>query len=218
MLNNQLIDVFIPTISNHIPFIHRAFGSLFFQEYKPLRVVLWIEDPGCDVIENFLNEFWYETHERKRSPATCNELVDVEYCCKGVLVRNYQGRTGNAWRARQWIFEWEGKSDFVKMLDDDDILMPSAIEIMMRYMTDDVDAVFHPLVHVSSSRLGNVDRNNIYGAAQMLMRKTTMKMIIDLGFRWDKDHDDAQFYQFFKAQNFKYVITKEDMLYLYIKQ
>ena len=213
-----LVDVFVPTISNHMPLIRRAFACLSFQDYSPLRTVLWIEDANDQYpqIEQFLNDVWYEPHERKPSPKTSDVPVSVEYCAKGVLARNFQGRAGNAWQARQWIFEWEGKSDFVKMLDDDDVMMPSTISVMMQYMTDDMDAVFHPLVGVSSNRLGNVSKG-ITGAAQMLMRKRTMDRIVGAGFRWDVDHDDGEFYQFFKAQDFKYVVTREDALYFYLK-
>jgi hypothetical protein len=218
----ELVDVFVPTISNHLPFIRRAFGSILFQEYEPLRTVLWIEDPGQHEIERFLNEFWYEPDERKPSPEKSDVPVEVEYCKKGVLARNYQGRTCNAWRARQWIFEWEGKSDYVKMLDCDDILMPWAIKFMMRDMTEDLDVVFHPLLAISGNRVGNIVKNHkgetaIGGAAQMLMRKRSMKKILDLGFRWDAQHDDTQFYQFFRDNNFKYALTPESAMYLYIK-
>ena len=220
-MDNRPVDIFIPTISNHIPFIRRSFGSLFFQEYVNRRTVLWVEDPGTPPIEEFLNTIWYEPHERKQSPAQSDVPVSVEYCAKGVLARNYQGRTGNAWRARQWIFEWEGKSEFVKMLDSDDILMPWAINVMMDYMKDDIDCVFHPLISIAGRRLGGViDIGNgpcIGGAAQMLIRSSLMKRILDDGFRWGIKSDDDIFYKFFREHGYKSALTTESAMYLYIK-
>ena len=216
-----MVDIFIPFIANHYDRVRRSFGSLFFQEYFPLRTVLWIEDPCHPQTEEFLNSVWYDPEERKLSPSTSTEPVEVEYCSRGVLARNYQGHTGNAWRARQWIFEWEGKSDFVKMLDDDDILMPWAINVMMEYMTDDIEAVFHPLIGVPGRRLGGIISYSgsacMSGAGQMMLRKSLMDKILSDGFKWDRSHDDREFYAFFRSRGYKHVMTKENMMYLYIK-
>jgi hypothetical protein len=216
-----LVDIFIPVISNHAHLLKAALGSAFTQYYEPIRVVLWIED-SHPVLEDVLLKHWYTPNEHPNK-RTENDVV-IEDCHRGILVRNLKGRTGHAGLARQWLFCWAGKAQYVKMLDSDDILFPSTVSVMMRYMSEGVDGVFCPLIPISEHRVGTLMycdfAHSACGSGTMLLHRNFMERVIAMGFKWyDSREHDLTFQQFLKDKldQFTFIYTKETALYLYLK-
>jgi hypothetical protein len=218
----ETVDIYIPTITNHSHMLKAALGSARFQSYPNTRIVLWIEDTN-DEMEEVLKKYWFAPFEVGFSNKE-NENFSIQYCINGVLVRNMKGRTGNASTAREWYFSWTDKSSYVKMLDSDDILFPQAVEVMMRYMDGTIDGVFCPLIPIGSHRLGTVIdsdfRRGVCGSGSMLLSKKFIDRVREMGWRWPNviDHDTA-FFRFLenKLDMFRFVTTKENALYLYLK-
>lgn len=185
---------------------------------------MWVEDSGHKELESMIDKYWY-TSEDSRTPSEFGPKATVEYCKRGVLVRHLGGWTGHAGNARQWIFEWKGKSEYVKMYDSDDVLMPDCLRAMSRYLKDGVDGVLCPLMQVSENRLGahmtNFDfRKGTVGSGSMLLSKKFMDKVVEMGFDWSKYRDhDKEFYLFLsdKLNQFSFISTSETALYLYLK-
>jgi glycosyltransferase involved in cell wall biosynthesis len=223
---SPVVDIFIPTISNHVPYLKAALGSALYQSYPNTRIVMWVEDPDADYMKQGLRNLWSEPGDLDPYAYRRKGLdpYTIEECGKGLLVRNYLERTGNASLARQWLFDWKGKSDYVKTLDSDDMLLPSAISVMMRYMTEDVDMVLCPMIPIQCHRIcpamKSIINKETCGSGSMLMSKKFIEKINVMGFRWPnmRGHDKA-FNDFLKEHlnDFKIVTTSEDALYLYIK-
>lgn len=122
--------------------------------------------------------------------------------------------------ARQWLFDWDKKSELVKMLDADDILIPSTIEIMTSYYKDSIDGIFCPLTRVShyqfvdtttgSPKLGHS------GSGSMMLSKKFIEKVTDDGFKWTNVHDhDNLFFKFCEDKSYNFVTTIENFLYIY---
>jgi hypothetical protein len=223
MSENPLIDLFVPTVSNHFMRLQIALCCAFYQTYEPKRIVLWVEDNHLQ-LESMIEKYWY-TPEDSRIPSEYGPKASVEYCKKGVLVRHLGAYTGHAGNARQWIFEWKGKSEYVKMFDSDDVLMPDCLKVMTRYLKDGIDGVLCPLLMIHENRLGSVMTNcdfkkGTVGSGSMLLSRIFMDKVMAMGFDWSKYRDhDKEFYLFLsdKLDQFSFVKTSETALYLYLK-
>jgi hypothetical protein len=236
---NERIDLFIPTVSNHVPYLGYSLSCAFFQTYKNIRVVLWVDDCN-EAMQVALDKYWYTPEDadarveydsmspeyeqalslfwkKDLGPAKENSLK-IEHCSKGILVRNSLPRTGRPDRAWQWFFGWGGKSEWAKFMGDDDILLPSAMRIMASYISDGIDGVIHPMIQIGGHRLGSIlkgDPKGLCGTGAMMLHKSFMEGLIKEGFMWTGG--DGCFYNFVKSRNANFVTTKENALYLYLK-
>lgn len=221
------VDIFIPVAdfhSNHFP---TALYSALTQTYSPIRVVLFID--GINPITEFnLKKWWYTPSDiptgdnLDKTNGYSKDKLHIEMCDRGVLVRNPGGSNCSSHNARQWYFEWGGKSSVMKTLDADDILHPRAIDIMMRYMKSDVDGVFCPLLKTSSGRFGEIMKSDINsgtaGSGSMMLKKEFMDRIIQEGFQWPaKRGNDRYFFDFVHDKGFNFVVVNETALYFYLK-
>lgn len=233
---NQTIDVFIPVAGGHSLLLPAALCSALTQTYSPIRVILFLDgmDPRHEAV---LDKWWFTAKdERLPVPVSINprnyskDTLQIQHCERGVLVRNPAGPSGSAHNARQWIFEWKGKSDLVRMLDADDILLPRALEYTMKFYDQEiqkgetVDALISSIVLVSDYNLHGVlsmdPAKGRFGSGSMMLSKGFMEKMISLGFKWPAQtgHDNG-FYDFYKAHesefSVKFLSTK-NCVYMYL--
>lgn len=217
--NNMKVDVFIPVASMKLRLLPGSIYSAFSQTYEDTRVVVFLDG---QFHKEFLERWWYNVNPTTRiEMRKWNNLeLEIQYSENGVLVKNEKGPSGSAWLARQWLFEWEGKSDLVKMLDGDDILIPDAIKIMVSYYREGVDGIFCPLVRVAHHKFVNITNGEpklgSSGSGSMMLHKNFMKKILDDGFEWPNAHDhDNAFFKFCEDKSYKFVKINENFLYVY---
>jgi len=202
-----LVDIFIPLNPNrHIKQLSAAIQSALTQSYWPIQVIVYIDGQIKD---------------------KCNYSIYLPEHDDIFYVQDEYGPHGNAYFARKWYFdEFEDKAPFVKFLDADDILTPNAIEIMMGYMLDDVDAVFCPLLMLTSSRyyqiIPGLPKPGHAGSGSMLLRKEFIEKCRNDGWEWPNINDHDNVYLKFleeKIEEKKYNIktTNETGLYIYMK-
>lgn len=226
------VDVFIPVAAGHAHVLPAAIYSALTQTYSNKRIVLFLDDIHVK-LESVVKKWFYtsndspkSTPQKRASSRTLKpEAIDIEHCEKGLIVRNCAGPGGTAHVARQWLFGWRDKSEYVKMLDADDIMTPRALEIMMNTFKEDVDGVFCPLVRTSSYRFAEIISGKPQlghaGSGSMLLKKHVMETMIEEGFEWpgQQGHDKG-FFQFLsdREEKFKFVTTSpENVLYLYLR-
>lgn len=223
---DDVVDIFIPVKPDHFSVLPAALYSALTQTYPSIRIVLWL-DGTHDRMEQTLQKWWYSPLDAIRDTENLewNGLpLTYEYCHRGVLIRNPSGPSKSAHNARQWLFEWNGLSPFVKNLDADDILTPQAVKLMMGYMGKGIDGVLTPILKTrqySHSESLNVDfSRGVVGSGAMLLRKETLRRMISEGFSWPKGpaHDKGML-EFFrtKLSTYNFVPTKENALYLYLR-
>jgi len=220
-----MIDIFIPAAGD-FKWAPAALYSALTQTYKNKRIILFL-DGYSQLARNFIDKWWYNDISRERiftkTVKWKNLNLSFEESDKGILVVNEKGPSGTAAIARQWLFEWKNKSEWIKMLDSDDLLVPNALEKMEKYCGEDIDGVFCPMIRSSCNRLAKSMSGKPIkggsGSGSMLLRKSFMEKVVKAGFIWpNKRGHDNDFFQFVKDKNFKFVTTKEDFLYIYLKR
>jgi hypothetical protein len=218
-----MIDVFIPIIVGNISKLPAALYSVLTQNYDgDIRIILFF-DHIHKLLEDFADKWWYTSQDNSRTNLverlhpTVSKPLTIEYCTRGVIVRNPNGPMGSAGFARQWIFEWEGKSEYVKFLDSDDILTPECLQHMMNAITPDCAGVICPLYLVSSCRNARTFGAGA-GSGSFLFKKEIMEHIVKKGFTWNRrPGHDRSFTNFLRENNYKFNSLKENMLYIYMK-
>ena len=219
------IDIFIPVIAGNLVKMPAALYSALTQTYQDnIRVIIFF-DHTHKALESFADKWWYTSQDKPRSNIlsvphpTVPKPLTLEYCDRGVLVRNPNGPMGSAGFARQWIFEWEGKSKYVKFLDSDDILTPECLYNMMKNMTPECAGVICPVLFVSACRCGQVLGAGC-SSSSFLFKRETMESIVKDGFEWNRrPGHDRSFTDYLRENKEKYIFneTKENVLYLYLK-
>lgn len=221
------IDIFIPTAVGHAHLLPASLCSALTQTYTPKRILLFL-DQIHPLLEEVLDIWWYIRHKRPGKPDEETEnnghKFTYEYSDLGVLIRHLNGPAGSAHIARQWLFEWPGKSPVVKMLDADDILVPRALDVMIGYLQKDVDGVFCPMIRASAHRFAEINESLPYkgqfGSGSMMLRRECIDQMIQEGFRWpEKRGHDCGLYEFLqeRPEKFNFVTTNETVIYLYLK-
>lgn len=217
------VDIFMPVAPGHRRVFPASLCSALTQTYVNKRLLLFVDGIDSD-IEATINRWFYVDKEKKENLPECDKhKLHYEYCERGVIIRNSSGPSGSAYRARQWLFEWEGKSPWVKMFDADDLMPPKALETMMSHVLPDVDGIFCPLLKSSSHRfagIGNSDPMKRCGSGSMLLRREVMDTAIKEGFKWPaiRGHDQG-FFEFLsqRKEKFNFVPTTQNFLYIYLK-
>lgn len=232
-MEKDLVDIFIPVMYYHAHVLPAALCSALTQTYKNIRILLFI-DGIHPSLEQVIQKWFYTNSEKrlnypifKRAPSKKYldyDYINYEKCSRGIIIRNIAGPASTAHVGRQWLFEWSGKSSFVKMLDADDILTPRAIEIMMSYFDDNVDAVFCPLLRTSSYCYAAINKGlpipGGCGSGNMMLRKELMEKAIERGFKWPPKHGhDKTLIKYFvdHEDEINVVTTKENVIYLYLR-
>ena len=232
----ERVEIFIPVAAGHHKVFPAALCSALTQTYPNKRIVIFLDEIH-PYLEKIIKEWFYTKDDVttvtvpeqpiRRTPNFIPQYDALIYeeCKRGVIVRNKAGYSGSAHAARQWLFEWENKSDIVKMLDADDILTPRAIEIMMRHIGPEIDGVFCPMVRSSSCRYAGLNipdpQNKPTGSGSMMLRRHVMDTMIEEGFKWpSKRGHDQGFFEFIRdrQEKFNFVTTGEfNLLYIYQK-
>lgn len=220
-----MVDIFMPVGPRVLSRFPAALYSALTQTYPDVRVCLFIDFQN-DVIEEILNKWWYLPGDNRNLFPIQNprdeHILTMETCQRGILFRNRFGPMLTGGYARQFLFDWEGKSEWVKMLDSDDILFPQAIEVMMRYAEDGVDGVLCPMFRISQCKyVSMVPGEPVMGKAgsgSMLLRSSFIDHLVKEGFVWENvcGHDKGLL-NFFKDHDYTFVTTKENAMYAYIK-
>jgi len=182
---------------------------------------------GC---EDYLRRMWYMEGDRYPDPLPEKikdfdpDKLTIEYCKKGVIVRNPAGPARGAHRARQWYLEWPDKAPIVKNYDVDDFLYFQTIEIMQRHLTEDADGVFCPMTPVHGGRLARYHNTDIdlgtVGSGAMMLTKACQDKLVQGGFQWPHYKGNDKYFHFFIQSNrksYKFIAVKEDGLYFYLK-
>jgi hypothetical protein len=217
------IDIFIPIIAGNMVKLPGALYSALTQTYQDNNRVIMFFDHNDVLLEKFAEKWWYTPQDSPRSnliecPHHAVPLpLTLEYCTRGVIVRNPNGPMGSAGFARQWIFEWSGKSSYVKFLDSDDILAPECLHYMMKVMTPECAGVICPMFFVSACRMGR-PLGHGSGSGSFLFKKETMEAIVKDGFVWNRNPGhDRPFTEYLKEKRYKFNKTEEDLIYIYLK-
>lgn len=214
------IDIFIPVSDRHAQTVIGTFYSVLGQNYDDIRIVMFLDGIGK---QNFVDNIWYKNFTLDKTTEEIwqgRKLIFEESKEGHILIHNTQGQGYGL--VRQWIFEWEKKSDLVKMLDADDVLLPDSLTIMMRYYQDGIDGILCPMVLSSSYRMKEIIpgelRRGYCGSGSMLLHKNFMNKIIK-DFSWlDNKGDDGLFLDYVEKKGFNFVTTKENFLYMYLKR
>ena len=217
------IDIYIPVSDNHYNTVVGTLYSVLGQSYNDIRIIMFFDGMN-DNKQAFINRFWYKnfTFEKTTKTVWRDKNLIFEYTKEGhILIKNTSGSNNGYGLVRQWIFEWEDKSELVKMLDADDVLLPDSIKILMTYYTTGVDGIFCPMVLSTSYRMKEIiigDPKRGCGSGSMFLHKDFMNNIIK-EFSWiENKGDDGSFLDFIQNKNFNFVTTKENFLYMYIKR
>lgn len=236
MDSSERVDIFIPVAANHAHVLPAAICSALTQTYPNKRLVLFL-DGVDDRFDNVLNKWVYTPNDHPDPDKTCAKLSKVkntralqrdalvyEECERGVIIKNRAGPSETAHVGRQWLFEWEGKSPLVKMLDADDIMTPRGLEFMMHYVNPEVDGVFCPLLRCSGYRLAGANppdpQDKQTGSGMMLLRREVMNTMIKEGYKWAaKRGHDRGFFEFIRdrEEKFNFKVTNENFIYLYLR-
>jgi len=199
------IDIFITCSQYHYKTLPAAIWSALTQTYQDIRLVLYM-DGTTDSTDKLLSQ-WLP--DALSSPSQC--LVTIKP----------GGSSGNAGVGRDWYFNFAEKSDWVKFLDADDTLTPKTIEIMARYIKDDVDAVFCPIQHISSNRyyqkISGKPQKGHAGAGSMMLSRCMVNDLVDRKFSWQQVRGDDEKFLEFIGDDYKIQVANEDFLYIYYK-
>ena len=217
------IDIYIPVSDYHYDTVIGTFYSVLGQSYEDIRIVMFLD--GVNEKKQKMINLWYKnfTLNKTSEKEWYGKKLIIEESKEGhVLVKNLSGQSNLQGTIRQWIFEWEKKSELVKMLDADDVLLPDSIKIMMRYYNEGIDGIFCPMVLSTSYRMKEVitgePRRGKCGSGSMLLHRNFMNKVIK-EFSWlDTRGDDGLFLDHIEKQNYNFITTKENFLYMYIKR
>ena len=214
---NDIVDIFIPVSTEQINKLPMAFHSAINQTYKNIRIVIFFDGVN-EEIDAFFEKNMNNSFDGLEKT---DEDYLIEYYDKIVTIKNFNGPSGTGAIARQWYFKWNKKSNYVKFLDADDLLLSNTIEIMMKYFDDKVDGVFCPLFAVNNNIFREIvpgkPKLGHAGSGSMLLKKSCIDDIIEKGFVWPnkKGHDND--FLIFCQDKYNFKTTNENVLYIYLK-
>lgn len=189
-----MIDIFIPVMHRNLNKLPGTICSALTQSYQDIRLVIWL-DSVREEAETILNEWFYTSEDRPWADYLHPDPITLEHTNRGAVVRNSRAESLDS--ALQWMLQWPEKSEYVKFLGQNDLLMPECLEIMMRHMSSECHGVICPITRVFSSMYKDIILEREMNA--VLLKKSTIEQIVAGGNLKDYNFADTL------PQNYLYI-------------